>query len=200
VSGDEARAAFGTPAGEGGRPSVAGYWLGGALLAVAVLGAIAWFVLGMVRFGDAVDELERVPIPGSRVVTLPEGRNAIYYESPDGEDADIPALQIQIAPVGGGAAVPIESHSGKVSYSISGHAGRSMAGLDVPQSGDYGVSVDGVDVAPGVAELAIGEGVGGRIVWVIVGAFAIFFIAGGAGAAALAVTSSRRRKATPASA
>jgi hypothetical protein len=195
VSGDEARAAFGDAGGAARRPSVAGYWIGGALLGVAVFGAIAWFVLGMMSFGDAVDDLGRVPAPGSGVVELSEGRKAIYYESPAGEDADVPALQILIAPAGGGAALPIESHSGNVSYSVSGHAGRSIAGFDVPRSGSYGVSADGAGVTPGVAELAIGKGVGGRIVWVIVGAFAIFFVCAGVGSVILAVTSTRRSRA-----
>ncbi len=200
MSGDEARAAFGDAGGATRRPSAAGYWIGGALLGAAVLGAIAWFVIGMTRFGDAVDDLERVPVPGSSVVTLSEGRKAIYYESPDGEDAHVPELQIDILPVGGGPALAIGSHSGNVSYSAGGHAGRSIAGFDVPATRQYAVSVGAAGGAPQTAELAIGKGVGGRIVWVIVGAFAIFFIGSGAGSVMLVVTSTRRRRATPASA
>jgi hypothetical protein len=162
------------------------------LIAAAVLGAIAWFVVGMVRFGDAVDDLQRVAIPGTADMTLSAGRKSIYYEGPGGSDADVPALQIQITSLADGQPLAIGGHSGSVSYSISGHAGRSTAGFRVPRDGRHRVAVDAPQGAPPSAELAIGRGLGNRLVGVIVGAIAIFFVGGGIGAAVLARTSARR--------
>ncbi|HEX6387790.1 MAG TPA: hypothetical protein VFZ89_00030 [Solirubrobacteraceae bacterium] len=186
---EDPQAAFGAP----DRPSRAGYWAGGALIAVAVLGAIAWFVVGMVRFGDAVDDLQRVSIPGSADVTLTAGRKSIYYEGPGGSDAEVPPLHISVAALPGGAPVAVGGHSGSVSYSISGHAGRSIAGFRAPRDGRYRVSADATYGAPGVAQLAVGRGLGNRLVRAIVGAIVIFFAGGGLGAAVLARTSARRR-------
>jgi hypothetical protein len=188
VSGDEAHAAFGAPSRKA-RASALGYWIGGAFLAAALLGAIAWFVIGMVRFSDAVDDLQRVAVPGERVMTLSAGRKAIYYEGPGGEDAVIPPLRVRVAAQDGGPALAIGEHAGSVSYSMGGHAGRSLAGVRVPRSGRYRVAVEGSGSG---AQLAIGRGLGNRLVTTIVGAVVIFFVAGGVGAALLARTSARR--------
>lgn len=190
----EAEAAFGAPAGAPRRPSRAGYWLGAALIALGVLGAVAWFVVGIMRFGDRVDDLQRVDAPGARVMTFSEGRKAIYYEGPGGEDADVPSLEIAIAPVGGGPPLDVGSHGGEVTYSISGHAGRSVAGFDVPRDGRYRVRVGTPDGAPAGAEVAIGRGLGSGIVSAVVGGFAIVLVGGGVGAALIAVTATRRSR------
>lgn len=170
----------------------AGKWVGAAIIVAAVAGAVAWFVLGFARFGDAVDDLERVAVPGTAFVGLSEGRKAIYYEGPGGEDADIPPLQVSVIPVGGGGALTIEDHSGKVTYSVSGHAGRSFAGMSVPSDGQYAVSVEAPSGAPGNAQIAIGRGLGRRLLVTLLGAFAILLAGVGGGVALIVITARRR--------
>jgi hypothetical protein len=188
-----AQAAFGAPAGPARRPSPAGYWVGAALILAGVLGAVAWFAVGMVRFSHSVDGLGRVSVPGSAVLALEEGRQSVYYEGPGGEDADVPPLRLRVAPAGGGAPLDVGPHSGSVSYSMSGHAGRSVAGFGVPRDGRYRVSVDGPEVG---AQIAVGPGLGGRIVRAIVGGFAILLLGGIGGSGLIVLTSVRRARAT----
>lgn len=189
----QAEAAFGAPGPGRARPSAAGYWLGGVVIALAVAGAITWFVVGMVRFVDALDDLARVDVPGSRVIALGTGRHSIYYEGPGGEDAVVPPLRIRIAGVDGGPVLAVGGHSGSVTYSMGGHAGRSINGFGVPRAGRYRVTVDAAERSG--AQIAIGPGVGGRIVRALVGGFAILLVGGGAGAALIVVTGVRRGRA-----
>ena len=163
MSADQAQAAFGEPSAPK-RASTLGYWLAGLVGLAAVAGAIAWFVLGFTGLGDRVDDLERVPIPGSAVVTLEQGKNAVYYEG-----RGDPSLQIRLRALDG-IDVVVGPHGGDVTYDVNGHSGRSVAGFTLERSGDYELSVDG---PRGV--LAVGKGVGGRIVSAILGGLGIFF-------------------------
>ncbi len=87
----------------------------------------------------------------------------------------------------------VGDHSGSVSYSISGHTGQSVASARVPRDGRYRV-VFGADGASPGAELAIGPGLGGRIVRIIVGGFAVFLLGAIAGTVLIVVTQARRRR------
>jgi hypothetical protein len=190
----DAQAAFGAPS----RPKPAsslGYWLAAMLAFAGVAIAIAWFVSGITGIGSAVDDLARVPIPGTQTMALEEGKNAIYYESDAGEDARVPRLKITLAPVGGGRPVVIGPHGGDVTYSTGGHAGRSIAGFTLEEAGSYAITVTSrtENVAP-EAVLAVGKGVGGRIVRAIVGAIAFFF--GGLLLCGLTIILTARRRAS----
>lgn len=190
----EARAAFGAAAPPS-RPSRSGYWLGGTLMVLAVAGAVVWVVLGFVRFGDAVDDLARVPVgTGGGVVQLSAGEKAIYYEADDAQQR-VPAMRISIVAVEDRAEVRIGEHSGSVSYSLGGHTGESVAAAQIPRDGRYLVTGEDDGVAPSDAQLAIGEGVGSRIVGILAGGFAIFLGGGLLGAVCLIVTSTCRRRA-----
>lgn len=189
---EDAQAAFGAPASpsSASRPSSAGFWLGGLLIALAVAGAIAWVVLGFVSFSGAVDDLQRVSIAdGGGEVTLSAGKKAIYYEASDAQERT-PPMQIAIE------GVRVGPHSGSVSYSISGHTGQSVASARIPRDGRYRLTVSDDGAATAGAELAIGEGIGSRIVRIIVGGFAIFFVGAIAGTVLIVVTATRRRRTT----
>ncbi len=72
-------------------PSKKGYWIGGAIIVVAGIIAIAWFGLGFSRFSDKVEAFQRVPANGSGEVTLDEaGGYVIYFEGPGASDGDVP--------------------------------------------------------------------------------------------------------------
>ena len=188
----DAQAAFGAPDEPRSRPSALGYWVGGALCAAAVAGAILWFVLGIVGFGDDVSGLQRVPVPGRALLELGSGRQAIYYESGGGENARVPPLRIVLRPVAGGAPVTIGGYSGSVKYSISGHAGRSLAGFGISKPGRYRLTVVAPSGAAPDAHLAVGRGLGGRLVRAFVGAIVIFLAGMALGGAMIGVTAARR--------
>ncbi len=160
----------------------------------AFLGAIAWFVVGMMRFGDAVDDLQRVPIPGAGEVTLSEGKKSLYYEGPGGR---IPPLRIGVVALPSGDAIRVGEHSSEVTYSISGHAGESVAGFTAPRDGRYRVVVEAPEAVPTGAQLAVGRGLGNRLVRVIVGAIVIFLVGGGVGTALIVSAASRRASPPP---
>jgi hypothetical protein len=190
----QAQAAFGEGPGARRGPSVLWYWIGGALCVAAVAGAVLWLVLGIVGFSDAVDDLQRVPAPGRGVVELGAGRHAIYFESPAGADAPIPPLRLALRPVAGGEAVPIGPYSGTVTYSTGGHDGRSLAGFAVAEPGRYRLTVAGEPARTPGAVVAVGRGLGGRLVRAIVGA-AVIFVGGLAlGGVVIGVTSARRSR------
>lgn len=194
----QAEAAFG--AAESARsedrgPSRRGFAVGAAIIALGLAAAVAWFVVGLVGLADAVEDLERVAIPGSGTVTLEEGRAAAYYETDLGEDAPVPPLEIRVDAPRGGPPVEVGAHSGEVSYSFSGHSGQSVAGLEVPRDGRYRVTVDAPAGAAPDAEIAVGEGVGGRLVGAILGAIAIVLVGGVAGTIVLVRTASRNARA-----
>lgn len=200
VSGDgqqhaRAEAAFGEAGRPRGRPSVAGYWIGGAVCVAAVAGAILWLVTGLVGFANAVDDLQRVPVPGGGVLELGSGRHAIYYESSAGENARVPPLRIALRPVGGGSAVAVGGHSGSVTYSISGHSGRSLAGFAIARPGRYRLTVAETSAPSSGAVLAVGRGLGGRLVRAIVGAIVVFLGGTMLGGAMVVFTSTRRSRA-----
>jgi len=191
VVNEDAAAAFGAPE-EKPRPSAAGYVIAGLLAVAAIGGAIAWVVLGFVNFSDSVDALKRVPVGGARMVSLDSGRQGIYYEGPGGEKAVVPPLRIVVVPAGGGTPVPVGGYSGSVTYSMDGHAGRSVAGIGIDQAGRYRVAVAG-NASPG-AVVAIGPGLGHKIVRALVGGVVIFVVGMLAAGLLIIATAYRRRR------
>jgi hypothetical protein len=191
----DAEAAFGEPAGARKLPSAYWYWLA---LPIAVLGigiGIWWFVHGFTTLGDKVERLERVPVPGQRTVTLSEGAQSIYFESGDGQDVAVPELRIRIVPEGGGAPLAVRNHDGSATYSIDGYDGQSVYGFDAPREGRYTVKVSArTESLPASPVLALGEGIGGHILGIVLGGLG--FIFGGllaAGGWLIAVAVRRRR-------
>lgn len=160
----EAQAAFGAQEPRK-RGSTAGYWLAGLVAVAAVGGAIAWFVLGLGGLAGAVDDLARVDVPGSAVVELDDGRQSAYWEG----EGPVPALDIAVEEVDG-PPLEVGPHGGEVSYDVGGRSGQSVAGFTVADAGPHEVTVRG----PG-GTLAVGEGVGSRIVGAVVGGIGLFF-------------------------
>lgn len=160
----DAQAAFGEPSAPK-RPSALGYWVAAMVGVAAVAGAVVWFVAGIGSIGDAVDDLQRIPVPGTRTVPLEAGKNAVYLEDGDAGSG----VTITIRKVGG-AAVDVGPHGGDTTYDVGGHHGVSVAGFALDDDGDYAVGVDGEG---GTA--AVGKGIGGHIVSAVVGGLGLFF-------------------------
>ncbi|MFL5846788.1 MAG: hypothetical protein ACJ762_19065 [Solirubrobacteraceae bacterium] len=182
MSADQAQAAFGEP-GEPRRASALGYWLAGLIGVAAVGGAIAWFIAGFGGLSDRVDALQRVPIPGAGTLTLEAGGTTLYYEGPGG----VPGLDLSIRALDG-SPVKIHSQRDDTAYTLSGHHGQSVAGFHVDRTGRYRIRVSGHQGG----ELAVGHGVGGKIVGIVLGGIGIFF--GGLLLCGLAIILTARRR------
>lgn len=189
----DASAAFGSDEGGPGRARTSP-WPGILAIALGIAASTAWFVLGFVGLDRAIGDLERVPVPGQAVVELEAGRQAVYYESAEGSDAAVPGLQIRLVSPDG-TAVPVGAHGGKVSYDVGGQGGRSVAGFEVPEDGAYRLTVVPTGAFSPGATLAVGPGVGGRIVRIVVGGVAIVLATVLLGVVLL-VRARRRRTAT----
>jgi len=185
----QAEAAFGDASESRRRPSVVGYWIGGALCLAAVAGAVLWLVCGLISFSNAIDDLQRVRVPGSGALDLGHGRHAIYLEGP----ATASPLRIALRSAAG-TSVPIEPYSGTVTYSVGGHDGRSLAGFEITTPGRYRLTVAGAAQTP-VAYVAVGRGLGGRLARAFVGALAIFIGGMLLGGATIGITAARRSRA-----
>ena len=176
--------------------SRAGYWLGGALVAAGVLGAVVWLVVSFLAIDDKVGDFQRVPVPGEETVGLETRKYVIYYESSTADEF-VPAFSIDIVDAATGAPTPIAGYGGTLTYSYSGHEGSAVATVTPPTAGDYLVRTDG-DPGVGTANVALGESLAGPLLRTILGAFGIGAVLGLSGVALIGVTAVRRSRLHPA--
>ena len=169
--------------------SRAGYWIGGLLVAVGVLGAIAWAVLTGAHLVSTIDEFQHVPIPGREQVRLEERKYVLYVEGP-GADERVPPFDVQVSDSERESRLAIARYSGSLTYSFN-TAGSAVATVRAPRAGVYSVRTDG----PEGYQLAIGESIGGNLVRTIVGTLVIGAVFGIAGIVLLIVTGVRRSRA-----
>ena len=196
-SNTDAQAAFGEPAGErpGRSASRLDYVLAVLLILAAIGGAIAFFVHGFGSLDDRVGELQRVPVPGQGVVQLASGSGSIYFETPDGENAPVPAMQVSVVS-GSGEPLALHRSGADVRYSLAHYDGQSIFGFDVRDAGAYTVTVTTrLERLPTSPVLAIGKGVGSHIVGIVLGGLGIFFGGLLAAGALILITWRRRRQA-----
>lgn len=182
-TGPTAADAFGTP--EAPRTtSKAGYWLAAGLVLLAFLAGGLWAWQGFSGLDEAVDDLHRLDIPGRGTFALEEGEQSVYYE---GSGSGNIRMSIT-AP--DGTPVTVRPHGGTVSYSVGGHSGESVFGYTIAEPGDHRVEVRGLTGG----QVAFGEGVGGRIVGIVVGGLVIFFVFAVSALVVFLVTRRRRRR------
>ncbi len=168
----------------------AGYWIGGGLIALSVVGAILWGVMGVIGISDTVEDFERVPIPGSRTLNLDAEKVVLYVEGP-GVDEITPAVSVRVTDAGSEARIPVASYTNSLTYTF-GETGTAVATVTPPHAGPYVVRTEGSSASG--FELAIGESIAGRIVSAIVGAFAVGGIMAIAGTGLIVATSIRRAR------
>ena len=175
------------------RPSRTGYWVGGGVAVLGVVGAVLWFVLGLTSFSDEIKGFERVPADGEpRQVDLSRtGSYTAYYEPASGSvDESGPAVDAEV--VGpDGRNVALKPYVTKLTYDLGGHHGRAVFTFRADATGTYEVRSSSASEG----ELAIGRGVGRKLVGSIVGGFAIGLAGLGLGALVLIVTAVRRSSA-----
>ncbi len=122
--------------------------LGGVLLVGGIVLGIVLAVSGVVNMSDAVEDFQRVPVPGGGTVELTEtGTYHLFYERPPSLVGDAAFSPSQLAIVGpGGAQLAIVVESSTSSYDFGEHHGTSIGTFRADVPGTYRirtVSVDG---------------------------------------------------------
>ncbi len=175
--------------------SRAGYWVGASIVTVGVVAAVVWVVFGLVGFARTVDHLQRVPLAGGGSVTFARaGAYTMYYEGPGTSDeTGIPNFTVSLAAVDGGRLVDLSDYGGSLTYDFGSHHGRATATFRIDTPGRYTIGIAPPSAGPG--QLAVGAGIGSRLLVTIVGALVIGLIGVAAGATVLIVTAVRRRRA-----
>jgi hypothetical protein len=138
----------GTPARR--RPSTAGYWLGGLIAVLAILGSLAWGATVFLDWQTHVEDFPRITPPGTAAVSVTEaGTHFLYLEHdrsttvPTG--SALPAVSVT-AP--SGADVPLATYSGELRYDVpdaTNRVGDAVLTFQAEEPGTYRVTVGDAD-------------------------------------------------------
>ena len=93
----------------------------------------------------------------------------------------------------GGRPVTLSAYDGSLTYSFGGHSGRAFATFDIDEPGTYRLRTETTGVGTGT--VAVGRGVGGRLVATVLGTLLIGAVGLIAGGTTLLVTGIRRGRA-----
>ncbi|WP_174567693.1 hypothetical protein [Nocardia altamirensis] len=155
------------------RITPSGWWfvVGALLIVGGLVGGIVLGVLGFVGMSGKVDDLQRVPVPGSGAVQLTEtGGYTVNFEYPGASEHGFPGRITTSITDPSGAAVPLQDYSANVTYTFGKHEGRAAFSFTANTPGTYRVTTTG-----GPATAAIGRGFGTSLAGSLVGAFALGF-------------------------
>ena len=173
---------------------------------VAVLAALAGFVgaglLVYSKLEGLVGSLTQIVVPGGAVLKLEPGHYTIFHEyrsTVDGRvysGTDVSGLRVQVVPAGGGEPLAIEQPSVSSNYELGGRAGRAVLVFDVTKPDEYRLGADYREGAEKPqAVIAVGSGIVGRIVSLVLSAIGIAFLGVAAGVLIAVLTYRRRREA-----
>jgi hypothetical protein len=149
---------------------------------VALLGGVAWVVLGLTSLSSEINSFQRTPVPGAGTVSLSHsGGYVIYYEGPGAKSGLLPSINIRVIPASAGAAVKsLDVYSGGLTYSVGSHEGKAISTLQISHPGRFRVVTTGVSGAPAGSDLAFGGSFAGGILAGAVGGV-LLILAGLAG-------------------
>lgn len=151
------------------RPSAAWYVLGAGALFAGLAVAITIVIVAVLGIFTAIDDYQRVDIPGSATIQVDEpGEQIIFVE----DTRELGAF------LGGGPAVEVYDPDGDLlqlggswatqSYTHDGYHGTETNRFTAAEPGPYRVEVASAEALPATARLAIGpsafDGIPGRIV------------------------------------
>jgi hypothetical protein len=142
-SGDTART--GPVSRQSTGPSRVWYWVAGVAVAASVVWLAAGIFFGIRSLSRQVEGFQRVPIPGQAELRF------------DGQVA-IPSLSVSLAPVGGGAEVPVYPYGGSATYSVGGRSGRAVGTFRIDAPGRFLIRTQG-NPEGGQAEVAVGPSI-----------------------------------------
>jgi len=177
-------------------PSRAWYWLAGALVVGSFVLAAVGLVLGLTSFDRRIDEMQRVPLPGTGEVSFTEaGRYDLYYEGIGSGEGEVPPFTVSLVPVDGGEEVPIDNYWVTMTYTFGSRTGTAVGTFRIDSPGRYVLQADVEGTVVGPAELAIGPGVGRSIAGLLLalGGALILFLLG----VVLALVVALRRRSAP---
>jgi hypothetical protein len=162
------------------------YWLAPALMVVGV----AHLAHQITRLKSDVEGLQRAVMPGSASIALPSGDTTLYFERRSivrGELFDVTGpMELRCSVTDpAGTAVSIEHPTSSVSYQVGRYAGANMFDLHVDVAGTYLLTCE----APSRFVMAVGSGIGTRIVVGVLG----LLLAVALGGIAFVVVRTRRR-------
>lgn len=152
-------------------PHWAWFLLGPVILMVGIIASVAMLVVGALSVGEG---LERIPAPGSGVVSFEEaGSHTVFWEQRGVMQAQVPAgLAVVITPAAGGE--PLSQSSGmNFTYNNNNVAGRNFTRVEVPSPGEYKVDVTVPEGAAGSGQVALGGNPAGRVLGAIFGSMAV---------------------------
>jgi len=177
--------------------SRAGYWIGGGLIAAAVIGATLWAVLSFMATAGTVDDFVRAPAPGMARAELEARKYIVYLEGPGVGRDFVPPVEFHVIDPSGPRVLPVAGYSASLTYSMGGHSGRAQGTVTPPRAGTYELrAATTADPSAGFA-VALGDSIAGRIVRTILGAFAIGGVLLAAGIALVVTTRVRRARRRP---
>jgi hypothetical protein len=141
------------------------YVAAGVVAVLCLTGAKVIMQVGGASFEDRVEEMQRVPIPGQRVLHARGPTDfTVYYELRGAAQEDVVAPPLTIDVVRqDGELVPLDQPWMDQTYALPGHSGRSVATFTADEAGEYLLMVRGN--APDRAMLAIGASLFGPLLW-----------------------------------
>jgi hypothetical protein len=163
--------------------SKAGYWLAPIPFVLGIVIAVWAGWSAATAVGNA---FTRFVVPGSGVVALEKpGTYTIFHETRSVIGGrmyavkDMPSVKVDVAPEGGGAAIPVEAPGGHSTYSFGGHVGESLMQFTIVQPGRYRVTATYSNGQNGPQTvLAVSSGVIGtifRAIGIVIGSLVLGF-------------------------
>ncbi|MDQ3611781.1 MAG: hypothetical protein M4D85_09310 [Actinomycetota bacterium] len=167
--------------------SKAGYWIGGGLMLLALVGSILYGFLSLKQTARTVEAFQRVDLPGTATVELEARKYIIYAEGP-GAAQSTPEVEVAVTDLRSQSPVSIRPYLTSLTYSF-GTAGSAVATVTPPQAGSYEIRASSTD--GGATTLALGDSVAGGILRTILGAFAVGGVLGVSGLILVIITGVR---------
>ncbi len=163
---------MGSPTPQAITPSGRWFVLGGALIALGIIGGIVLGAVGFLQTSGRIDDFQRVRVPGSGVVNLAEsGGYTVYLEyagaSSRGTSGTVNLRVLDPA----GKHVDLRKYDASVTYSFGKHEGRAGFSFDAVEPGAYRVTTAGSSEVT----VAVGRGLGSSFVGTLLGALALGF-------------------------
>ena len=155
------------------KPGVAGYWIGGALVVLGIVGAAVWFVVGLVGISNSVDDFERVPANGGGTVTLDNDTAYVIYIEDRSGSRFAASVRVSIADPSGDP-VDVGTYGSEFDYDFGGRSGTALFTFRSDEAGEYALTSESSSLR---ANLAVGRSLASDLVWTI----AIPFVIGGIG-------------------
>jgi hypothetical protein len=188
-------------AGTPHRPSSLGYWIGGALIAAACIGAAAWAVFAFFGYVDQVNGFQRMTVPGTATVHVTQSTTRVLYYESTGPTPSLGQLGVHVTGPGGNTAT-VTPYPGDLRYDVPpvnpSRVGKAIASFDATTPGNYTISASTVTSTGGTIAI------GGDILWDaaphIIGIIAVFLSGVGAGLTLIIITAVRRSSARQAAA